>query len=105
MRRTTRNLKNFMEDHTMRFNYKDNEYELTELKEPNKNETFDIIAVFKIKYCIWEDGDLVEVSKETYEESDEQFEKMEFIDYFYGADEEDEALISISKEIIDRRNA
>ena len=105
MRRTTRNLKNFMEDHTMRFNYKDNDYELTELKEPKKNEIFDIIAIFKIKYCVWNDGDLVEVSKEVYEESDEQFKKLEFIDYFYGANEEDEVLISISKEIIDRRNA
>ena len=88
----------------MRFNYKDNDYELTELKEPNKNEILDIIAIFKIKYCVWNDGDLVEVSKEEYEESDEQFKKLEFIDYFYGANEEDEVLISTSKEIIDRRN-
>ena len=105
MRRTTRNLKNITEEHTMRFNYKNNDYELTELKEPNKEETLDIIAIFKIKYCIWQNNELVEVSKDDYEKSDDNFEKMEFIDYFYGVDDEDEVLISTSKEIIDRRNA
>ena len=89
----------------MRFNYKNNDYELTELKEPNKEETLDIIAIFKIKYCIWQNNELVEVSKDDYEKSDDNFEKMEFIDYFYGVDDEDEVLISTSKEIIDRRNA
>ena len=89
----------------MRFNHKDNDYELTELKEPNKEETLDIIAIFKIKYCIWQNNELVEVSKDDYEKSDDNFEKMEFIDYFYGVDDEDEVLISTSKEIIDRRNA
>lgn len=89
----------------MRFNYKDNDYELTELKEPNKDETLDIIAVFKIKYCIWQNDELVEVTKGVYENSDDKFEKMELVDYFYGADDEDEVLISTSKEIIDGRDA
>lgn len=93
-----------MEDHTMKFNYKNNYYELAELTEPNKNETFDIIAIFKIKYCVWEGLELKEVSKDVYDKTDDNFEKMEMVDYFYGSDDEDDVLISTAKEIIDRRS-
>ena len=93
-----------MEEHTMRFNYKNNDYELAELTEPNKNETFDIIAIFKIKYYVWEGLELKEVSKDVYDKTDDNFEKMEMVDYFFGADDEDDVLISTAKEIIDRRS-
>lgn len=88
----------------MRFNYKNNDYELAELTEPNKNETFDIIAIFKIKYYVWEGLELKEVFKDVYDKTDDNFEKMEMVDYFFGADDEDDVLISTAKEIIDRRS-
>ena len=83
----------------MRFNYKDNDYELTELYEPNSNETFDIIAIFRIKYCIWQEMELIEVSKEVYERFYDNFEKLEFVDYFYGADED---IVELAKKCIDK---
>lgn len=64
----------------MEFTYKNKEYSLAELKEPNANVSYDMIAIFEI----------VE-------------EKYVFINYFYGADAPDEELISIAKEYIDRR--
>ena len=82
----------------MRINYKGNDYELTELCEPNANETFDIIAIFRIKYCIWKGSNLVEVSKDVFEQTLDNFEKMEFVNYFYGADDDIE---EIAKEYID----
>ena len=83
----------------MRINYKDKVYELAELTEPNKNETFDIIAIFEVKPCKWVGTDLVECSKDECE-----FEKLVFINYFYGSDEDDESLIEVVKEYIDRRD-
>ena len=86
----------------MRMTYKGNDYELTELKEPNRNESFDIIAIFRVDHFIWVYGDLVKVSKEEYEKYDEHLEKLRFVDYFYGADDEDENLIEMAKEYIDK---
>ena len=63
----------------MKFEYKNNEYELMELVEPHKNETFDILAIFKVKYVIIDKNfEKVEVSKnDNYE-----FEDYEYINYF-----------------------
>lgn len=87
----------------MRFNYKNKDYELAELVEPNKNETFDINAIFELVCCIWKDNDLVQVTKDEYEKSNNNFEKLELVDYFYGSDEDDDSLVSVAKEFIDRR--
>lgn len=87
----------------MRFDYKNKTYELAELKEPNKNETFDIIAVFRVKYCLWTGDEFKECSKEEFESSSEGLEKYGFIGYFYGADASDEALTRTAKEYIDMK--
>lgn len=84
----------------MRFNYKNNDYELAELKEPNERTTFDIIAIFRIDYCIWQGENLVSVDKKTYEESEDHFEKLIFVDYFYGVTDND-FLIKSAKNSID----
>lgn len=88
----------------MRFTYKGNDYELAELKEPNKNITFDIIAIFKVKYCECVGFELKEVSKETYEASDHSFMDLEYINYFYGTDNTEEAMVKNAQEYIDRKN-
>lgn len=88
----------------MRFEYKGKEYELAELCEPNKKETFDIIAIMEVKYCIWDNyDDLVEVSKEVYDNTSDNFEKFEFVNYFYGTDYEDNVLIEMAKIYIDKK--
>lgn len=51
----------------MRINHKNKVYELAELTEPNKNETFDIIAIFEVKPCKWVEIDLVECSNDECE--------------------------------------
>ena len=58
----------------MRINYKNKVYELAELTEPNKNETFDIIAIFEVKPCKWVGTDLVECSNDECE-----FEKLKLL--------------------------
>ena len=88
----------------MRFTYKENDYELAELTEPNKNETFDIIAILRVRYCIWVGTSLVEVDKNQYESISDNFEKFEMVNYFYSSDADDEELIEIAKEYIDRRD-
>lgn len=64
----------------MRFTHKNIDYEIAELHEPLKNETFDIIAIFKINYYNWKGVELVEATKDKFD-----IEKLEFVDYFYGA--------------------
>lgn len=84
----------------MRFNYKNKVYELAELTEPNKNETFDIIAIFEIKPCKW-DGtgtNLVECSNDECE-----YEKLNFVDYYYGVSNDPDTLISFAKRRIDMK--
>ncbi len=66
----------------MEFKYKDKIYMLAELKEPNNNVYYDMMAIFEY--------DIIN-------------QKYYFINYFYGADAPDEELISIAKEYIDRR--
>lgn len=88
----------------MRFTYKNNEYELMEMKEPNKNESFDVIAIFQVIYI-----DSVydcKVPKEVYDDCEDGsvIEKYQPINYFYGADNEDEELIKIAKEYIDLKS-
>lgn len=80
----------------MRFNYKNKVYELAELTEPNKNETFDIIAVFEVKPYKWDGSDLVECSND-----DCEFEKLSFVGYYYGVSNDPDALTSLAKKCID----
>lgn len=69
----------------MTLKYKGKTYELVELYEPNKNETYDIIAIFKTTY-----------------DDDGVFWFKDFVNYFYGASEEDEESIQkIAKDYID----
>lgn len=73
----------------MKFNYKGNDYELTEMVEPYENKTFDILAIFRVKYVIIDkDLNKIEVSKnEEYE-----FEDYEYINYFCNQDDKGENL-------------
>ena len=64
----------------MEFNYRGKHYILGEMYEPNKNISYDMIAIFEYIN-----------------------EKYIFINYFYGADDEDENLIKIAKEYIDMK--
>lgn len=85
----------------MKFEHRDREYELMLMVEPNKNESFDIIGIFKVKYVVIK-GDVqqgfqkIEVSK--FDEYD--FEDYEYINYFCNQDDELEN-IKIAKEYID----
>ncbi len=36
----------------MKFTYKNIDFELCEMVEPNSNTTFDIIAIFRVKYVV-----------------------------------------------------
>ena len=81
----------------MKFEYNGKEYELMEMEEPHKNETFDIIGIFRVKYVIiTEDYQKIEVGKhENYD-----FEDYEYINYVcnQGTPEEN---IEASKYYID----
>lgn len=61
----------------MTFNYLGEEFELMELTEPNKNISFDMVAIFQIKGNSYI-----------------------FINYFYGVDVTDKELIKQAKEYI-----
>ena len=63
----------------MTLNYKGKEFEITELKEPNENTSFDVIAIFEVQGL-----------------------KYNFVNYFYGADDSKENIINNSKIYIDR---
>lgn len=62
----------------MKFEYKNQEYELMEMTEPYKNETFAIIGIFRVRYVIiTKDAKKIEVSKhDNYD-----FEDYEYINY------------------------
>lgn len=48
---------------------------------------YDTVAVFRIKYCIIDDNlNLIEVEEKT----EECVEQLEFINYFFGASEDEE---------------
>jgi hypothetical protein len=81
----------------MKFNYKQNDYELMEMIEPHKNETFGILAIFKVKYIKWDEkDDKIEVfNGEEYE-----IEEYEFINYFCDQEDEEDNL-KYAKEYID----
>ena len=81
------------------FEYEGNRYILTELTTPVAlgGGSYDIVAIFKIRYCKWNDVDLLEATEEDYD-----LIKYDFIDYFYGADDDAHELISNAKEYIDR---
>ena len=75
----------------MRLDYKGKTYELTELYEPNVGESFDIIAVFRVKYCIWKGTELIEVSKDEFDRTFDRFEDLEYVGYFYGSEDDIES--------------
>ena len=66
----------------MKFNYKGNEYELMEMNEPYKNETFDIIGIFRVKYVVIK-GDIKQGYKkvEVDKHDEYEFEDYEYINY------------------------
>lgn len=82
----------------MRFDYKNKVYELAELKEPNKNETLDIIAIFEVKPYKWDGTYLVECSND-----DCEFERLNFVDYYYGTSNDPDTLTSAAKKYIDKK--
>lgn len=92
----------------MRFKYKNNYYEVVELFEPNRNETFDIIAIFKINFLVYTPTENIILDGNQYddidaEENSDIIEKLELVDYFYGAinyEDNEEGLISECRDII-----
>lgn len=85
----------------MRFNYKNNDYILFELKEPNKNNTYDIISIFRVHTFIMKGFDKIkEISqKEARAEEENIYKKglsiletYEYINYFYGVEDPKEMI-------------
>ena len=83
----------------MRFKYNKNDYELAELVEPETRASFDIIAIFRVAYCIWENGELIETTKEIYKKTENHFEQLVFVNYFYGSED-----VETAKEYIKNTN-
>lgn len=82
--------------------YKGNYYELVELKEPNEESSFDIIAIFKSRYYKYDGDEQINITKEEFEEGIEtSWELGEFINYFYGASDQEEMIENIAKGYID----
>ena len=82
--------------------YKGNYYELAELKEPNEESSFDIIAIFKSRYYKYDGDKQINITKEEFENGIEtSWELGNFINYFYGASDQEEKNVSIAKEYID----
>lgn len=80
----------------MRLNYKENTYELTELIDPKDRASFDIIAIFKVRNCKWDNNKLVNCTEE-----ESETELLDFITYFYGASDNEDILIKDAKSRID----
>lgn len=81
----------------MKFTYKNIDFELCEMVEPYTNQTFDILAIFKVKYVIInKDFEKIEVSKN----EDYEFEDYEYINYFCNQGDAHEN-IEIAKSYID----
>lgn len=96
----------------MKFSYKNNDYELMELcefnNEDNEKYSFDILALFRVKYCVSINLENVEISKKELNSEEynswEIVEEYEFINYFYGASiYENEEAIKIAKEYIEMK--
>ena len=68
-------------------------YELVELHELNQNATYDIVAIFKINYI-----------KENDDQAAQVWELGDFVNYFYGANDDTENIINIANEYIDEFN-
>lgn len=91
----------------MRFNFEDNIYEITELFEPNKNETLDIIAIFKVKFfqpiSMTEEVELDAKDIDDIDggESSDIEERYEFVDYFYGASNYEDDELGLKLEVED----
>ena len=97
----------------MDFIFENNLYTLTELCEPNARGSYDIIAIFKNHEFLKDDKtcEIVEEISEAEAQKIYNCEKetpkgtyiehyFEFINYFYGADEEESELIKTAKEFI-----
>ena len=85
----------------MRINYEGQEYELTELVEPTNGATFDIIAIFKVVYRKWDQETLRFVDCEKNEKDDDVEDFLEFVDYFYGASDNEDLLIEDAQRWLD----
>ena len=82
----------------MKFTYKQNDFELMEMVEPYKNETFGIIGVFRVKYVKHDDKKWETFEVFNGEEFD--WEDYEFVNYFCNQEDEIENL-QTAKEYID----
>ena len=86
----------------MTIKYKGNYYELVELKEPQKEQTYDIIGIFKSYYFKEENGKEIPITLEEFEKDfDGQWRLGEFIDYFYGANDKTQDIVEIAQWYID----
>lgn len=81
----------------MTLTYNNKDYELMEAKEPNKRATFDIIVIFRVHTFIMDGFTMVEeISLEKAHALEKErpeislYSKYEFVNYFYGANDEDE---------------
>lgn len=86
-------------DKSMTLIYKEKEYELTELVDPITNEYYDIIAIFEVKWHKWDciKNEFVDCNKEDKDAED----YYHFIDYYYGATDNEDILIKDAKSRID----
>ena len=81
----------------MKFTYKQNDFELSLMDEPNTNQTFGMIAIFKVKYIKWDKND---TPIEVLPNEDFEIEEYEYINYFCDQ-ENDEDNLKYAKEYID----
>ena len=81
----------------MKFSYKNYDFELSLMDEPNKNETFGTIAIFRVHYIKWDENDnKIEVlPNENFE-----IEEYEYINYFCDQENDDDNL-KYAKEYIE----
>ena len=81
----------------MKFTYKQNDFELALLDEPHNNQTFGILAIFRVKYIKWDKkGNHIEV----FNGEEFDIEDYEYINYFCDQ-ENNEDNLKYAKEYID----
>lgn len=81
----------------MKFTYKNIDFELSLMDEPNTNQTFGMIAIFKVNYIKWDEKDN---KIEVLPNEDFEMEEYEYINYFCDQ-ENDEDNLKYAKEYID----
>jgi hypothetical protein len=90
----------------MKLKYKGRDFELMHLYDLN-GEDFDIVAIYEEVYVYFlEGGQVKEVGFEEWKKAydndeDLPFQEMRFINYFWGADDDQEVIIENAKNFID----